>query len=212
MTHARSEEAPELPATDPLAVVRVTPSMRATAKYFWVVLALFLVQILLGAMTAHYPVEGQNLYGFQLADVLPYSLTRTWHTQLAVLWIATAWLGTGLYIAPAISGHEPRFQRLGVNVLWVCLLIIVVGAFAGQWLAVMQKLGLDRNFWFGHQGWEYADIGRFWQWFLFIGLMLWLVLVGRALWPAMRRGGEGKSIVGLLFLSTRPSACSTAPA
>ena len=71
-----------------------------------------------------------------LADVLPYSLTRTWHTQLAVLWIATAWLGMGLYIAPAISGHEPKFQRLGVNFLWVCLLIIVVGSFTGQWLAV----------------------------------------------------------------------------
>ncbi len=71
-------------------------------------LALFLVQILLGAITAHYQVEGQQLYGFALAEVLPYSLTRTWHTQLAVLWIATAWLGTGLYIAPAISGHEPQ--------------------------------------------------------------------------------------------------------
>jgi nitric oxide reductase subunit B len=203
VTHGRGEgDTSVLPASDPMSLVRVTPSMRATAKYFWVVLALFLVQILLGAITAHYSVEGQELYGVKLADVLPYAITRTWHTQLAVLWIATAWLGTGLYIAPAISGYEPPLQRLGVNLLWVCLLVIVVGAFAGQWLAVMQKLGLDRNFWFGHQGWEYADIGRFWQWFLFIGLMLWLVLVGRALWPAIRRGGENRSIVGLLFLST----------
>ena len=69
-----------------------------------------------------------------------------------------------------MSGHEPKFQRLGVNFLFVCLLVIVVGAFAGQWLAVMQKLGLAKNFWFGHQGWEYADIGRFWQFFLFVGL------------------------------------------
>ena len=46
----------------------------------------------------------------------------------------------------------------------------MVGAFAGQWLAVMQKLGLANNFWFGHQGWEYVDIGRFWQIFLFVGL------------------------------------------
>jgi nitric oxide reductase subunit B len=202
VTHGRTEEPSRLPDTDPLAMVRVTPSMRATAKYFWVVLALFLVQILLGAVTAHYQIEGQELYGMQVSEVLPYSLTRTWHTQLAVLWIATAWLGTGLYIGPAISGHEPKYQRLGVNVLWTCLLVIVVGAFAGQWLAVMQKLGLDRNFWFGHQGWEYADIGRFWQWFLFIGLMLWLVLVGRALWPAIQRRNESRSIVGLLFLST----------
>ena len=138
-------------------------------KFFWLVIALFLVQILLGAITAHYQVEGQEAYGFALANMLPYSLSRTWHTQLAVLWIATAWLGMGLYIAPAISGHEPKLQRFGVNFLFSCLLIIVVGAFAGQWLAVMQKLGLAKNFWFGHQGWEYVDLGRFWQIFLFIG-------------------------------------------
>jgi nitric oxide reductase subunit B len=201
VTAGRDAGPQRLPATDPLTLVRVTPSMKATARYFWVVLALFLAQILLGAMTAHYQVEGQQLYGFQISDILPYSLTRTWHTQLAVLWIATAWLGTGLYIAPAISGHEPRFQKLGVNVLLACLVVIVVGAFAGQWLAVMQKLGLERNFWFGHQGWEYADIGRFWQWFLFVGLLLWLALVGRALWPVLRNPGESRSIVGLLFLS-----------
>ncbi|WP_147651991.1 nitric-oxide reductase large subunit [Vulcaniibacterium gelatinicum] len=202
-THARGEEPHTPPANDPLAALRVTPSMRATAKYFWVVLALFLVQILLGAVTAHYQVEGQQAYGYALSEVLPYSITRTWHTQLAVLWIAVAWLGTGLYIAPALSGHEPRFQRLGVNFLFVCLLVIVVGSFAGQWLAVMQKLDLDKNFWFGHQGWEYADMGRFWQWFLFIGLLLWLTLVGRALWPVLRGpASDTRAIVGLLFLST----------
>src|SRR5690606_30064159 len=86
---------------------------------------------------------------------------------------------------------------------FTCLLVIVVGAFAGQWLAVMQKLGLEDNFLFGHQGWEYADIGRFWQVFLFIGLLLWLVLVGRALWPMLRGPATGtRAIVGLLFLAT----------
>jgi nitric oxide reductase subunit B len=205
VTHGRSEageEAHTLPASDPFALLRITPSMRATAKYFWVVLALFLAQILLGAITAHYQVEGQETYGFALAEVLPYSIARTWHTQLAVLWIATAWLATGLYIAPALTGHEPKFQRAGVNFLFVSLLVIVVGSFAGQWLAVMQKLGLEYNFWFGHQGWEYADMGRFWQWYLFIGLALWVFLVGRAMWPIVRRPSESRSIVGLLFLST----------
>ncbi len=203
--HARQvshEPLPPIPARDPLTELKPTPSMKATGKYFWTVLALFLAQILLGATTAHYQVEGQQAYGFALANYLPYSLTRTWHTELAVLWIATAWLATGLYIAPLISGHEPKFQRLGVNFLWVCLLLIVVGSFAGQWFAVMDKMGLQYNFWFGHQGWEYTDLGRFWQIFLFIGLMLWLFLVGRALWPAMRGDKEGASIVGLLFLST----------
>ena len=199
--HAKEEHLVP-PKADPLKGIQLTPSMKATAKYFWVVIALMLVQILLGATTAHYQVEGQEAYGLKIAEFLPYSLTRSWHTQLAVLWIATAWLGTGLYIAPAISGHEPKFQALGVNFLFLCLLIIVVGAFAGQWFSVMQKMGLAQSFWFGHQGWEYVDIGRFWQIFLFIGLLLWLFLVGRALLPALKRKDELKSIVSLLFLST----------
>ncbi|MBI2739026.1 MAG: nitric-oxide reductase large subunit [Rhodospirillales bacterium] len=202
VTHGRGEEPHRLPPFDPMRAIRPTPSMLATAKYFWVLLALFLVQIALGAITAHYQVEGQQAYGYPLSEVLPYSLSRTWHTQLAVLWIAVAWLGTGLYIAPAISGYEPPYQRLLVNVLWLALLVIVVGAFAGQWLAVMQRLGLDDNFWFGHQGWEYADTGRLWQWLLFVGLLLWLFLVGRALWPSLSTRHEGRSIVALLFLST----------
>ena len=202
VSHGRKAERHDLPKSDPLREIVVTPSMKATAKYFWVLLALFLVQILFGAMTAHYQVEGQLVYGYEAAEILPYSITRTWHTQLAVLWIATAWLGTGLYMAPAISGHEPKYQALGVNVLWLCLLVIVVGSFAGQWLAVMQRLGLENNFWFGHQGWEYADMGRFWQWFLFLGLLIWLFLVGRALWPALKERNEWRSIVSLFFLST----------
>ena len=111
-------------------------------------------------------------------------------------------MGTGLYIGPALSGYEPPFQRLGVNLLWACLLVIVAGAFTGQWLAVTQRLGLEYNFWFGHQGWEYADIGRFWQWFLFIGLCLWLFLVGRSLWPVLRQPSQQRSMIGLLFIST----------
>lgn len=203
VTHGRGEEGHTVPATDPFALLRITPSMRATAKYFWVVLALFLAQILLGAITAHYQVEGQDAYGFRLSDYLPYSLARTWHTQLAVLWIATAWLATGLYIGPALSGHEPKYQRFGVNFLFVSLLLIVVGGFAGQWFAVMQIMPLENNFWFGHQGWEYADMGRFWQWYLFIGLLLWVTLVGRSLWPIFKGpASDSKSIVALLFLST----------
>jgi nitric oxide reductase subunit B len=196
------EEPLTVPATDPLKSIVATPSMKAVAKYFWVVAALFLAQVGLGGITAHYAVEGQSFYGLNLSEMLPYSVTRTWHTQLAVFWIATAWLATGLYIAPAISGHEPKFQRLGVNFLFVCLLIIVVGGLGGQWFGVMQKLGYAQNFWFGHQGWEYVDLGRFWQIFLFIGLMLWLTLVGRALLPALKQQGEHRTLTWLLFLST----------
>src|SRR5678815_919103 len=45
VTHGRGEAPHAIPTSDPFALLRITPSMRATAKYFWVVLALFLAQI-----------------------------------------------------------------------------------------------------------------------------------------------------------------------
>ncbi len=190
-----------LPKQDPLLALNPTPSMRATLKYFWVVAALIVVQVLLGAVTAHYGVEGTAFYGFPLAEYLPYSVTRTWHVQLGIFWIATSWLATGLFIAPAVSGHEPKFQRAGVNFLFFCLLIIVVGSLAGQWFGVMQRLDLVENFWFGHQGYEYVDLGRFWQIFLLVGLFLWLLLMVRAIWPAFQNAKENRHLLALFLIS-----------
>ncbi|MBM3270414.1 MAG: nitric-oxide reductase large subunit [Candidatus Sericytochromatia bacterium] len=190
------------PERDPLLALDPTPSMRATVKYFWTAAALLLVQVALGAVTAHYGVEGSGFYGLPIDRWLPYSVARTWHTQLGIFWIATAWLATGLFIAPAVSGHEPRFQRAGVNALFGCLLVIVVGSLAGQWLGVQQRLDLVANFWFGHQGYEYVDLGRFWQIFLLVGLFLWLGLVLRALLPALRAPGENRGLLGLFLLSS----------
>jgi len=192
----------DVPPRDPLLALNPTPSMRATLKYFWVVAALIVAQVGLGAVTAHYGVEGSGFYGFPLADYLPYAVTRTWHTQLAIFWIATAWLATGLFMAPAVSGYEPPHQRLGVNVLFVCLLVIVVGSLAGEWFAVQQKLGYTANFWFGHQGLEYVDLGRFWQLFLFAGLFIWLFLMGRAMWPALRKPTENRALLSLFFIAS----------
>jgi nitric oxide reductase subunit B len=191
-----------VPGEYPLLKESQTPSQRAILKYFWVVTALILVQVLLGVITAHYGVEGQAFYGFPLADFLPYSVTRTWHVQIAIFWIATSWLATGLYYAPAISGHEPKYQKLGVNFLFIALLIIVVGSLAGQWMGVMQKLGLVENFWFGHQGYEYVDLGRFWQIFLLVGLFIWLLLMGRAIWPALKQKTDSRHLLILFLVSS----------
>ncbi|MDF7003148.1 cbb3-type cytochrome c oxidase subunit I, partial [Escherichia coli] len=126
-----------LPA-DPFLNVVATPSMKATRKYFFAVIGLMLVQIGMGAITAHYAVEGESFFGIPLAQVLPYVISRTVHTQLGVLWIATAWLATGLYIAPLLSGREPKFQKLGVDLLFWALIFIVVGSIATGWLGTLQ--------------------------------------------------------------------------
>jgi nitric oxide reductase subunit B len=73
----------ETPESDPLIGETLTPSQKATVKYFLVVSLLFLLQIVMGIITAHYGVEGGGLYGIPLQDYLPYVVSRTWHTQLA---------------------------------------------------------------------------------------------------------------------------------
>ncbi|GAB2764701.1 nitric-oxide reductase large subunit [Salinimicrobium soli] len=195
----KNNEELDMPVEDPLMRQTITPSMRAVKKYLWVVSLLILVQMTFGVITAHYGVEGDAFYGLDLAKVLPYSISRTWHVQLGILWIATAWLATGLYIAPAVSGRDPKFQKLGVNFLFICLLIIVAGSMAGQWMGVMQKLGLTENFWFGHQGYEYVDLGRFWQIFLLVGLFLWLALMTRPLIPVLKKKTSERNLL-LMFL------------
>lgn len=194
----REEEVPKPSLTDPLDSIKTTPSMKAAGKYALTVIALFVVQVLLGGLLAHYTVEGNQFYGIPLAKLLPYAVARTWHIQLAVFWIATAFLAAGLYLAPAVGGQEPRFQRLGVNVLFGALLLVVTGSLAGEWLSVQQVFDLNTGFWFGHQGYEYIDLGRFWQILLFIGLVLWLVLMLRGLWPALKKPGHRRQLV-LLF-------------
>lgn len=202
--HARLREdhMPEMPVEDPLMRQILTPSMLAIKKYIWAVSILILIQVTAGVITAHYGVEGDAFYGFDLASTLPYAISRTWHVQLGILWIATAWLATGLYIAPSVAGKDPKYQKLGVNFLFICILIIVLGSMAGQWMGVMQKLGLETNFWFGHQGYEYVDLGRFWQIFLCVGLFVWLALMFRPLIPVIRSKTAEKGLLTMFLVAS----------
>ncbi len=196
------EMAEVLPAEDPLRHLVVTPSMKATLKYIWIVGLLMLIQMLSGIITVHYSVEGNAFFGLPIDQFFPQAVSRSWHVQLAILWIATSWLATGLYIAPAVSGYEPKYQKLGVNILFGALVFVVVGSLIGQWMGVMQKFGLVDNFLFGHQGYEYIELGRVWQILLLVGLILWLVLMVRALLPALRRKDGDRHLLLLFTLSS----------
>ncbi len=180
-----------------LAGWQLTPSQRATRFFLAVVVLLFLLQTLAGGALAHYRVEPGAFYGFDLAAWLPYNLLRTWHLQLAIFWIASAWVAGGLFLAPLVGGAEPRGQRSAALVLLGALTVVVVGSMVGEWLGINDRLG-GLWFWLGHQGSEYLDLGRFWQFLLAAGLIFWLVLMFRALRPAMRRREDGE--LAALFL------------
>ena len=193
--HHASQPAEEFPAPQAIPAAPATPSQRWSALYFAVAMALFLVQIGMGILTAHDAVEGNALYGVDLSRILPYAASRTWHLQLAVFWIATCWLATGLYLGPKLSAKEPKGQWIGVAGLLVALVVVVVGALTGAHQAILGKL--SGSFLLGHQGYEYVELGRLWQFLLTVGMVGWLVMVVRALLPALR-GEQGR--VGLLKL------------
>src|SRR6266511_229971 len=168
----------------PLEEPRPTPSQRAALPFFLVAIVLFILQALLGSITGHYAVEGNRIFGIDTGALLPYAATRGWHLQLAVFWIATCWLATGLFIGPMVSnGHEPRGQRALVLTLLAARVVVVVGALAGTYLGVRGKLSGPNGWLVGHQGYEYIELGRVWQVGLIAGMLLWLVLVYRAVKP-----------------------------
>lgn len=192
---------PQAAAADPLSGLALTPSQKALGKYLFVVLALLVFQVFLGGFTAHYTIEGQSFYGIDVSQYFPYALTRTWHIQSAVLWIATAFLSAGLFLAPAIHGGDPKYQKLGVDILFWALIVVVAGSFIGNYFAIAQAMPAGLSFWLGHQGYEYLDLGRVWQIALFLGILFWLVLMLRAMVPALRGGGD-KNLLALLCVST----------
>lgn len=197
----KNEDEPPAAARDPLTQVALTPSQRALGKYLFLVVALFVFQVMMGGLTAHYTVEGQHFYGINLSQWLPYSLVRTWHIQSALFWIATGFLAAGLFLAPVINGgKDPKFQKLGVDILFWALVVVVAGSFIGNYLAIAQIMPAELSFWLGHQGYEYVDLGRIWQVGKFTGIVFWLVLMLRGIVPALRQPGD-KNLLALLTAS-----------
>ena len=192
---------PQAPKQDPISLVKLTPSQRALGKYLFVVVALFTLQVFLGGLTAHYTVEGSGFYGLDTTKWFPYTLVRTWHLQAAMFWIAVGFLAAGLFLAPIINGgKDPKYQKLGVDILFWALVLVTAGTFIGNWLAIAQIMPPHLSFWFGHQGYEYLDLGRFWQVLKFVGILFWLVLMLRGMLPALKKGGD-KNLLALFICS-----------
>jgi len=161
----------------------LTPSQKRIGKYFLVVAALLLVQILAGTIMAHSYYDRASFYGIAINDFFPFNFLRDVHIQAPIVWIGLSWIGAALFLAPAIAGgEEAKGQHWLVDFLFWVTLLVVAGALIGDYLGIMGVI--DQNwFWFGNQGLSYIQLGRFWQIGFFIGLALWSLLVMRALWP-----------------------------
>ncbi|WP_339104558.1 cbb3-type cytochrome c oxidase subunit I [Haloterrigena salinisoli] len=173
--------------------VSVTPSQYAAARYVPVAGALFVAQVLVGAYLAHYYVERTGFYGIgdaldiDLVSLVPFSVGRTWHVNLGILWITTLWLAGGLFLPGLFSECDPPWQAEGATALLGALVAITVGAFAGVWLGTRGAFGSpgsgsddgDLWWWLGSEGLEYLEVGRVWKLGLLAGFGVWTGLVLR---------------------------------
>ncbi len=153
-----------------------SPGQRALVKFFVVVALLFLFQTLVGGALGHYRADPSSFYGFQLEDIFPSNLMRTWHLQSAIFWIATAYVAAALFLGRTLRSDEPRGFATWANILFAAFVAVIGLSMLGEWAGMSDLLG-KWWFWIGDQGWEYLEIGRFWQILLVAGLLTWFALL-----------------------------------
>ena len=181
------------------AVFETTQTQRAALKFMVIAALLFLTQVLVGAGVAHYRAEPGDFFGVDLSAILPSNLLRTWHLQLAIFWIATAYVGGALFVAGMLGRNEPPGQRVAIHLLFGAIVFVAVGSLLGEWAGIAQLLG-KAWFWIGNQGWEYLELGRAWQILLAIGLVFWFVLLWRNVAPAWR-DSERRGLIGFFLIA-----------
>ncbi len=174
-----------------------TRSQLNSLKFFVVVVILLFLQSLFGGAMAHYFADPGSFFGIDLSKWFPTNILRSWHLQTAILWIATAYIGGGIFLSSVLSRREPKAQSFLINFLFLALIILVVGSLTGEFLGVKDLLG-KIWFWFGNQGWEYLEIGRGWQVLLAIGLLLWAYILYRVVRPDKQEKSEKE--ISVLFL------------
>ncbi|HDF8210636.1 TPA: cbb3-type cytochrome c oxidase subunit I [Staphylococcus aureus] len=181
---------------------KITDSQRKVGKYLVVVMLLFLVQILLGELLAHYYVENK-FFGIEIQRLFPFNIVKTWHVQLVIFWVATTWLAAGIYIVPKVLGNEPKKQGVLLDILFWALIIVVMGSMIGEWSHILGWI--DSHWWlFGHFGWEYIELGKFWQILFIVGMVLWVIILCRGFLPAIRNkvqvNHDKRHLLTLLFV------------
>jgi nitric oxide reductase subunit B len=177
--------------------VALTPAQRACAWFFFVMAVLFLLQTLVGGMSQHYRADLGGFFGIDVAQIFPYNLVRTWHVQLAIFFVATSFVAAGIFLTPMIAGREPKGQSKLAFALLGALAVVVFGSLIGEFADIHNWFSGSI---FGDQGFEYLDLGRFWQILLIIGLCVWGFILYRGLKGRLSRERVG-NMPWLFFLA-----------
>ncbi len=191
-----------------VAAFSPTPTQRATFKFFFVAILLFFIQVSSGLVTINDFINWLSYVGINITDV-PVTISRSWHLMLSLYWISTCWIASSIFILPILAKKEVPGQLRLINILFISLFVLVGGSLTGMVLGPLGFMGKMSN-WFGHQGWEFVDFGKFYQILLMGCFILWGVIVYRGIKPAFIKHEPWNlpnwimySVIGipLLFLS-----------
>lgn len=182
-----SKGASEMVTEEKLHAFTPSPTQRATFKFFYVAILLFLVQVLAGVLTVHDFVGFTKFFGVDLQEAIPVTISRSWHVQLSLYWISACWVGISFFVLPLLAKKEPKGQLLLINLLFGIFFVMVAGSFVGIFLGPKGMLG-SYSRWLGHQGWEFVELGRLYQYFLLAIFALWALIVYRGVKNTFRTG------------------------
>ncbi len=159
---------------------------RASYKFFATAALLFLLQVFAGVLTVHNFLGLTNFFGVDVSQWVSLVSARGWHLQLALLWITSCWIGLSFFLLSASFPAQPRYQIALINTLYGLLLTMVIGNLVGVLLGPSGVFGEWWN-WLGHQGWEFVEMGKLWQVFLMIALVVWAIILGRSILPHWKK-------------------------
>jgi nitric oxide reductase subunit B len=161
----------------------VRPTQKATYKFFALAIIVFGVQIVGGVIAA---TDFVRPGGVSLNEIIPFNVARSYHTLLQIFWFFMCWVGYTIFFLPRISKVPPR-QKAMINALFVLCVVTGVGAVVGIYMGQTGMLSDSMSYWFGSQGWEFMELGRFFQFTLLAAFALWIGIIFRAVKPWLTR-------------------------
>jgi nitric oxide reductase subunit B len=157
----------------------VRPTQRACYKFFVLSMLAFVIQTISGIACS---LDYVRPMGMSACMILPFTVFRSWHTVFQIYWFFVMWVGATIFFLPRFSKVPPG-QSFLIELLYYGCLVVAVGGVVGIPLGQMGLLEGSVAWYFGSQGWEYMELGRFFQDLLLMGFVLWIVILLRGVAP-----------------------------
>ena len=157
----------------------VRETQRSTYKFFALAMIVFGLQVLGGVVSAW---DFIRPFGINLNELLPFTVSRSYHAILQIYWFFMCWVGYTIFFLPRLT-KVPKGQKFLINLLFFLSCVVAVGAVGGIYAGQRGWIDDTMSYWFGSQGWEFIELGRFFQWVLLLGFSLWIYIIYRGVKP-----------------------------